>query len=119
MQKNPPKAPLLTIFLTVFIDMLGISIIIPVIPALFFDPDASFFSADVTEETRSILYGFLIACYPIMQFFGAPLLGALSDRNGRRPILSLSLLGSLVGYLLFAWAIYIQDIWLLFFSRLS
>lgn len=118
MQQNSPKAPLATIFLTVFIDMLGISIIIPVIPALFFDPDASFFAPSVSEDTRSVLYGFLIACYPIMQFFGAPLLGALSDRHGRRPLLSLSLLGTLLGYILFAIAIYRQDIWLLFFSRL-
>jgi DHA1 family tetracycline resistance protein-like MFS transporter len=118
MQKRTPKAPLLTIFLTVFIDMLGISIIIPVIPALFFDPGAGFFSASVSEDTRSVLYGLLIACYPVMQFFGAPLLGALSDRYGRRPILSLSLLGALIGYLLFAIAIVQQHIWLLFFSRL-
>lgn len=118
MQKRTPKAPLLTIFLTVFIDMLGISIIIPVIPALFFDPDAGFFSASVSQDTRSVLYGLLIACYPVMQFFGAPLLGALSDRYGRRPILSLSLVGTLIGYLLFAIAIDMQNIWLLFFSRL-
>ncbi len=106
------------IFLTVFLDMLGISIIIPVIPALFFDASTSFFSAEVDSETRSVLYGFLVAAFPLMQFFGAPILGTLSDRYGRRPILLISLLGTMVGYLLFAMAILIQDIYLLFFSRM-
>ena len=106
------------IFLTVFLDMLGISIIIPVIPALFFDPATSFFDTGIDAETRSILYGFLVAAFPFMQFFGAPVLGALSDRHGRRPILLISLVGTFVGYLLFAVAILIQDIYLLFFSRM-
>jgi DHA1 family tetracycline resistance protein-like MFS transporter len=60
----------------------------------------------------------LVGCYPLMQFFGAPILGALSDRYGRKPILILSILGVLAGYLLFAWAIIIKSLWLLFFSRL-
>ncbi|HMN89159.1 MAG TPA: MFS transporter [Saprospiraceae bacterium] len=111
------RSPLLIIFLTVFIDLLGIGVIIPVIPALFFEPTSSFFPASVNTEQRSILYGLLIAAYPMLQFFGAPMLGALSDRYGRKPILSLSLLGTMLGYLLFAWAILNQNIWLLFISR--
>ena len=74
--------------------MLGIGIIIPVIPVLFFDPDGGFFSAGVSQDTRSILYGFLIACFPLFQFFGAPMLGALSDRHGRKNILLISLIGT-------------------------
>lgn len=108
---------LFTIFLTIFIDLLGIGVIIPVIPALFFEPTSNFFPPEVSVEQRSILYGFLIAAYPILQFFGAPMLGALSDRYGRKPMLSLSLVGTMIGYLLFAWAILSQNIWLLFISR--
>lgn len=108
---------LFTIFLTIFIDLLGIGVIIPVIPALFFEPSNNFFPPEVSVEQRSILYGFLIAAYPILQFFGAPMLGALSDRYGRKPMLSLSLVGTMIGYLLFAWAILSQNIWLLFISR--
>lgn len=109
---------LLTIFLTVFIDMLGIGIIIPVLPALFFEESSDFFTYAISQERRAILYGFLIAAYPFMQFFGAPLLGALSDRNGRRPMLRLSLIGTMIGYLLFAIALMQGNLWLLFFSRL-
>ena len=112
------KSILLTIFLTVFIDMLGISIVIPVIPGLFFSETSAFFDPGVTEDSRSILYGLLVAAFPFMQFFGAPVLGALSDKYGRKPMLSLSLLGTMLGYLLFAVAIYLQNIWLLFFSRM-
>ncbi|MDX2247246.1 MAG: MFS transporter [Bacteroidia bacterium] len=115
---KPDRGSILSIFLTVFIDMLGVGIIIPVIPALFFEESAHFFSPDVAHQTRSILYGFLLASYPFMQFFGAPVLGALSDRHGRKPLLSLSLVGTAVGYLLFAWAIKTQNLWLLFASRM-
>ncbi|GAB5555251.1 MAG: tetracycline resistance MFS efflux pump [Saprospiraceae bacterium] len=113
-----PKASLLTIFITVFIDMLGVGIIIPVIPVLFFDGDSSMLDPSITEAQRSILYGFLIAAYPILQFFGAPLLGALSDRYGRKPMLTMSLFGTMIGYLLFAYAIKQELLWLLFASRM-
>lgn len=98
--------------------MLGVSIIIPVIPAMFFSPDTAFFTTAVTMDTRSILYGLLVAAFPIMQFIGAPLLGTLSDRHGRKPILQISQVGAFIGYMLFAFAIVIQDIYLLFISRL-
>ncbi len=118
MAKDRSASPLLTIFLTVFIDMLGIGIIIPVIPALFFEDTSGFFDATVTMDQRSIYYGILVACYPFMQLFGAPMLGALSDRYGRRPLLSISLVGTMVGYLLFAYAILQGNLFLLFFSRM-
>lgn len=106
------------IFLTVFLDMLGITIVIPVIPALFFEADSTFFTTTITMDQRSIYYGLLVAAYPFMQFFGAPILGTLSDKYGRKPILRLSILGSLLGYLLFGWAILQDNLWLLFVSRM-
>lgn len=106
------------IFLTVLIDMLGVGIVIPIIPALFYTENSDFFSAGTSNATIGILYGLLVASYPLMQFFGAPILGALSDRYGRKPILSISLLGTFIGYILFAIAILQQNLWLLFFSRM-
>lgn len=114
--KSP--SPLFTIFLTVFIDMLGIGIIIPVLPALFFEPETSILSAQVDDTTRSLLYGALLAAFPLFQFFGAPMLGSLSDRYGRKPILLASQTGTMFGYVLLALAIYWQNIPLLFFSRI-
>lgn len=98
--------------------MLGVTIIIPVIPAIFFETDSHFFAAEVARETKSMYYGILLLCYPFFQFFGAPILGSLSDRYGRKPVLSLALIGTLVGYLLFAYAIFTKNLWLLFFSRM-
>lgn len=112
------RSPVYTVFLTVFLDMLGVGIVIPVLPALFIDPANDFLPAHFTPSQRSILYGYLVAVYPIMQFFGAPVLGALSDQYGRKPMLQVSLLGTLLGYLLFGWAILTHNLWLLFLSRM-
>ncbi|MGK0364518.1 MAG: DHA1 family tetracycline resistance protein-like MFS transporter [Saprospiraceae bacterium] len=112
------KSLLLPIFLTVFIDMLGIGIIIPVLPALFFESSSDFFNGSISYEDRSIIYGFLLAAFPIMQFFGAPILGALSDHHGRKPMLMVSLAGTMIGYFLFAIALMYGNLWLLIFSRM-
>ena len=109
---------ILIIFITVFLDMLGVTIVIPVIPALFFEPDTLFFASSVSIDERSIIYGFLVAAFPFMQFFGAPILGTLSDRYGRKPILTISLVGTFVGYMLFAYSILTHNLWLLFVSRM-
>jgi DHA1 family tetracycline resistance protein-like MFS transporter len=111
------RSPVSAVFLTVFIDMLGVGIIIPVLPSLFLSPDTSILPPETSHFDRSVLYGYLTAIYPAMQFFGAPILGALSDRYGRKPMLQISLLGTLIGYLLFGWAIVTQNLPLLFISR--
>ena len=111
------RSPVGAIFLTVFLDMLGVGIIIPVLPALFMAPDTSILPSGASHYDRSILYGYLTAIYPAFQFFGAPMLGALSDRFGRKPMLQMSLVGTLIGYLLFGWAILLKNLPLLFFSR--
>lgn len=81
------------ILVVVFIDVLGIGIALPVIPMLvgLYTPN---------RELQAYWYGLLVVAYGIMQFFCAPLLGALSDRFGRRPILLWSLLGLGLHFLL-------------------
>jgi DHA1 family tetracycline resistance protein-like MFS transporter len=85
------------IFVVVFIDVLGIGIALPVLPMLVGEFTAS-------RELQSYWYGALVVAYGIMQFFCAPLLGALSDRFGRRPLLLWSLLGLGAHFLLLALA---------------
>ncbi|ELZ92146.1 MULTISPECIES: MFS transporter [Haloferax] len=87
--ENPRRA-LGVVFLIVFVDLLGFGILIPVIPLY-----ALSFGA--TEFVGSLL----IASYSAMQFLAAPLLGRLSDSRGRRPVLLLSLTGSVLAWLLF------------------
>ncbi len=110
--------PILPLFLTVFIDMLGVGIAIPVLAAVFLNETGGALPAGTPFATRTLLYGILLAAYPIAQFFGAPVLGALSDHRGRKPILLLSLAGTGLGYLLFALGVMWQSLPLLFVSRI-
>jgi DHA1 family tetracycline resistance protein-like MFS transporter len=115
--KKKPKSILLPVFVTVFLDMLGVGVIIPIIAPVFLDHHFGVLPEDTSQHMRTILLGLLIASYPIAQFFGAPLLGAMADRFGRRKILLLSLAGTCLGYLLFATALLEKNLWLLFVSR--
>lgn len=84
--KKDRQASQAFILITVFLDVLGIGLIIPVLPALVGQFTAS-------PEQQAHWYGLLAAMYGVMQFFCTPVLGALSDRFGRRPVLLLSILG--------------------------
>jgi DHA1 family tetracycline resistance protein-like MFS transporter len=90
---EPPKGALGIIFLIVFIDLLGFGIIIPLLPR---------YVPNFTEHPLKVTL--LFSVYSACQFVGAPVLGALSDRYGRRPVLVLSQFGSTFGYLLLAFA---------------
>jgi MFS transporter, DHA1 family, tetracycline resistance protein len=83
------RSPLVIIFITVFIDLVGFGIVIPVLPLYAEQKGAS-------ETTIGILLGIFSA----MQFIFAPILGKLSDRVGRRPVLLLSLIGTSIGFLI-------------------
>ena len=85
------------ILVVVFIDVLGIGIALPVLPMLVGEYTTS-------RELQAYWYGALVVVYGLMQFFFAPLLGALSDRFGRRPLLLWSLLGLGLHFLLLALA---------------
>ncbi len=114
------RNPLAVIFLTIFIDLLGVGILIPVVPQLLGNPQSNEFLLPHGMSLASgyVLLGLLLASYPIAQFFAAPILGQLSDRHGRRPVLVASLIGTAIGYALFAVAILLRNIPLLFASRI-
>src|SRR5512137_1377744 len=84
---------LLTIFVIVFVDLLGFSLILPLLP----------YYAEAYGATPLVV-GLLVASYAAAQLVGAPLLGRLSDRYGRRPVLLLSVAGTLGGFLLLGFA---------------
>jgi DHA1 family tetracycline resistance protein-like MFS transporter len=92
------KAALSFIFVTVLVDVIGFGIIIPVMPALI----QELIGGDIS--TASAYGGWLMFAYAIMQFVCAPILGNLSDRYGRRPVLLFSLLGFGIDYIFLALA---------------
>ncbi|HTE23025.1 TCR/Tet family MFS transporter [Flavitalea sp.] len=97
------------IFVTILIDVIGLGIIIPVVPKLIMN---------LTGENNSVASeygGWLTFAYAIMQFLFAPVLGNLSDKYGRRPVLLFSLLGFGIDYIFVAFA---PTIWWLFVGRI-
>lgn len=118
--KNPLKYTLPVVLFTIFLDLLGIGILVPVIPLLLGDPNSSLFilPRGYSLHEGYILLGFLTAAFPLMQFLSTPILGQLSDKYGRKPILLISLFGSALSYILFAIGVLTQNIPLLFISRI-
>ncbi|WP_428329625.1 TCR/Tet family MFS transporter [Mucilaginibacter sp.] len=109
MHKPKKQAALGFIFATLLIDVIGLGIIIPVIPKLI----EHLIKGDISDA--SSYAGWLTAAYAGMQFLFAPLIGNLSDKFGRRPVLLFSLLGFSVDYLFSAFA---PTIWWLFVGRI-
>ncbi|HMU91745.1 MAG TPA: MFS transporter [Anaerolineales bacterium] len=95
---------ILPVLVIVLVDLMGLSIIIPLLPLY----AARFGSSP-------LVIGILQATYPMMQFLGAPILGRLSDRFGRKPILVVSQIGTLIGFIMLGFA---NSLLLLFISRI-
>ncbi len=101
------KPSLLVVFLTVFIDLIGFGIIVPLVPMYSRHYGAS-----------GLMIGIIIASFSAMQFIFSPIWGRLSDRHGRRPILLISTAGAAISYVIFAIASAHDNLWLLLASRL-
>ncbi|MFO8036706.1 MAG: MFS transporter [Anaerolineales bacterium] len=97
------KRSLLLILTFVFIDVLGFSLILPLLP---------YYAADF--EASSLVVGLLLASNALTQMIGSPILGRLSDRYGRKPLLITSIAGTAISFLILGWA---NSLWVLFASR--
>ena len=96
------------ILVCIFLDALGIGLIVPVLPRLIGE-------LAVTRDLQTTWYGAIMLSYGVMQFLSAPLLGALSDRIGRRPVL----LGGILGLgLMFAVPAFSTSLWFILGSRI-
>src|SRR5215208_6019136 len=100
------RSPLIVIFTTVFIDLVGFGIVIPVLP---------FYAEGTVFNATPRMVGLLFASYSIMQLIFSPVLGRLSDRYGRRPVLLLSIIGTGIGFLVLGFA---RTIFMLFLGRI-
>ena len=106
MSKPANSLALSAIFLTVILDAAGIGLVLPVMPDLF--------AGHGTGAGNGPLYGLFLSLYALMQFVCAPVLGAISDRIGRKPVLTVSLLGGALNYTAMA---FLPPLWVLFVAR--
>ena len=97
------RSPLLPIFLIVVVDVLGLTIILPLLP---------FYAEKLGASPSQV--GALVATYAVCQLVAGPLLGRLSDTTGRKPLLLVSQLGTLIGFIVLARA---EVLWVVFLSR--
>src|ERR687893_1006679 len=100
------RSPLLVIFVTVFIDLVGFGIVIPVLPYYLESP---------RFQATPVALGFLFTSYSVMQLIFSPVLGRLSDKYGRRPVLLLSIIGTGIGFLVLGFA---KTLFMLFLGRI-
>lgn len=98
--------PLIIIYITVFIDLVGFGIVIPALP---------YYAESPAFHATPFEIGLITASYSIMQFVFSPILGSWSDKIGRRPVLFFSILGSAVGYIFIGFAF---TLWMLYVGRI-
>ena len=91
---------MLTVWLVVFIDLLGFGIVLPVLPR-----QVEHYLPNLSKEELGVVIGVLFSCFSAMQFIFSPMWGRVSDRIGRRPVLLISLLGSVVFYALYGYSV--------------
>ncbi len=99
---SPKRSALLIVWLVVFIDLLGFGIVLPVMPR---QAEPYLNHLKLTDVVSGALLGVLFSVFSLMQFVFSPMWGRISDRIGRRPVLLISLLGSVVFYALYGFAV--------------
>ena len=107
-----------TILLIGFVDYLGVGLVYPIFAALLFDSDYPLVPEDFPSSYRGALLGLLICLAPLMKFFSAPLLGALSDYKGRRKTLLYGIGVGCIGYTLAIFGIWHKSLMILLLYRM-
>ncbi|MCI5051933.1 MAG: MFS transporter [Simkaniaceae bacterium] len=102
------------LYLITFIAFCGFAMIIPIFSTLIIDGNSALFPKHLDLGQRTFLFGLLMMTYPLGQFFGSPILGALSDRYGRKPILLYSLTITMLCYFVIGLCIELTNPRLLF-----
>jgi len=99
-----------------FIDSIGLGLVFPILPTLFLNTHFGL-TTYINPAYINLLYGIAIALFPFGSIFGMSILGSMSDRFGRKSILTKGVLGFLLGCLLSVFSIYLHNVWLFLLSR--
>src|SRR5262249_38006121 len=105
MASTPPLRALLALYVVIVFGFVGYSLMITVFTPMLLGADSGFLPSDATVSRRAVVLGIVLCLYPGGQFIGSPVLGALSDRYGRKPVLTLSLASTTACYALIAAAL--------------
>lgn len=108
---------LFLVLLVAFLDWMGISLVYPMFSSMLFCPECPIVPVETSMAMRGFYLGFLLAAMSIAQFFSGPILGAMSDQTGRRPLLIGSLFLGVLGYLMCAVSVSFGSLALLFAAR--
>ncbi|KTD35809.1 transporter of the major facilitator superfamily (MFS) [Legionella nautarum] len=118
MYKEKSLASMFPLFLVLFIDGMGLGLLFPILNTILIDPQAGFLPLDISLGLRDFYYGLTIGIFMICWFFGAAILGDLSDNVGRKKSLMICLIGAFLGYSISAMAILYHNFWLLILGRI-
>lgn len=110
---------LATVFFTIFLDMIGFGILIPIMPFLFTDPASPHYilGTDISIRTGYVLMGIILSLFSMGMFAASPIMGEFSDKYGRKKLLLLSISGNAIGYVFFAFGILARSVPLIMFAR--
>ena len=117
-EQKSNRRDLAIIAFTAFLNFTGLTLAIPIFTPLCLDQTGGIIALGTSIPVRTTILGFLLGIYPLCQFFTSPLLGAMSDRWGRKKILLFAIAGSLIGYLIMAVGILTESLFLAFLSRI-
>ncbi len=109
---------LLPLFFVLFIDSMGLGLLFPILNSLIIDPSSHFLAQHTSLAMREFWYGVTTGIFMLCWFFGAAILGDLSDMIGRKKALLICLIGACLGYLLGGFGIASKSLWLLILGRI-
>lgn len=118
MKQNKTLMSMFPLFLVLFIDGMGLGLLFPIINTILIEPNAGFLAEGTSDVLRNFYYGLTIGIFMICWFFGAAILGDLSDSIGRKKSLMICLIGTFFGYFLSAIAIICHSFWILILGRM-
>lgn len=105
------------LFLVLFLDGMGTGLVFPMLNSIIIDPKASFLNPQVSAEARDWIFGAIVGVFMLCWFFGAAILGDLSDTLGRKKSLLICLLGSFLGYILAALGVVFKSVTIIILGR--
>lgn len=117
MQKSQHLAVTIALMVTIIIDIMGIGLVFPVLPSLFYSDTHAIVASDMTLSMRNFMYGVCLTAWPLGLFFGAPYMGDLSDKLSRKKVILICLFGMIISNGLSGVGVYEHSLWIFIFSR--